>query len=49
MVDQHVIGSVEAVVEGAGMDATGTYLFVLEPDDDGWAIVTDMWHQHIAQ
>jgi hypothetical protein len=49
MVDQHVIGSVEAVVEGAGMDATGTYLFVLEPDDDGWEIVTDMWHQHIAQ
>lgn len=41
-----MIGSVEAVVENAGMDATGTYLFVLEPDDDGWEIVTDMWHQH---
>lgn len=44
-----MIGSVEAVVESAGMDATGTYLFVLEPDDDGWEIVTDMWHQHVQQ
>lgn len=41
-----MIGSVEAVIESAGLDATGTYLFVLEPDDDGWEIVTDMWHQH---
>lgn len=41
-----MIGSVEAVVESAGMDATGTYLFVLKPEDDGWEIVTDMWHQH---
>lgn len=41
-----MIGSVEAVVESRDMDATGTYLFVLEPDDDGWEIVTDMWHQH---
>lgn len=41
-----MIGSVEAVVESVGMDATGTYLFVLKPDDDGWEIVTDMWHQH---
>ena len=43
-----MIGSVEAVIESAGMDATGTYLFVLEPGDDGWDIVTDMWHQHGA-
>lgn len=42
-----MIGSVEAVVESVGLDATGTYLFVLEPDDDGWEIVTDMWHQHV--
>ncbi len=41
-----MIGSVEAVIESQGMDATGTYLFVLEPEDDGWEIVTDMWHQH---
>ncbi len=44
-----MIGSVEAVVESAGMDATGTYLFVLAPEDDGWEIVTDMWHQHADQ
>lgn len=44
-----MIGSVEAVVESAGMDATGTYLFVLEPEDEGWEIVTDMWHQHADQ
>lgn len=44
-----MIGSVEAIVESAGMDATGTYLFVLEPGDDGWKIVTDMWHQHVPQ
>lgn len=41
-----MIGSVEAVIESQGMDATGTYLFILEPEDDGWEIVTDMWHQH---
>lgn len=41
-----MIGSVEAVVESVGMNATGTYLFVLEPEDDGWEVVTDMWHQH---
>lgn len=40
-----MIGAVEAVVESADMDATGTYLLVLDPDDDGWEIVTDMWHQ----
>jgi len=28
------------------MDATGTYLYVLKPTDDGWKVVTDMWHQH---
>lgn len=44
-----MIGSVKAVIEKAGMDATGTYLFVLEPEDDGWEIVTDMWHQHVQQ
>ncbi|WP_342074935.1 nuclear transport factor 2 family protein [Yoonia sp. SS1-5] len=44
-----MIGSVDAVVESAGMDATGTYLFVLQPDDEGWEIVTDMWHQHAPE
>ncbi|WP_300019395.1 nuclear transport factor 2 family protein [uncultured Roseobacter sp.] len=41
-----MIGSVEAVIETAGMDTTSTYLFVLQPEEDGWKIVTDMWHQH---
>ncbi|WP_299506068.1 nuclear transport factor 2 family protein [uncultured Roseobacter sp.] len=41
-----MIGSVDAVIESQSIDATGTYLFVLEPEDDGWEIVTDMWHQH---
>lgn len=41
-----MIGSVKAVVESADMDATGTYLFVLTPQDEGWEIAVDMWHQH---
>lgn len=41
-----MIGSVVAKMETVGMDATGTYLYVLKPTDDGWKVVTDMWHQH---
>ena len=41
-----MIGSVEAKMEKVGMDATGTYLFVLRPDGKTWKIKTDMWHQH---
>ena len=41
-----MIGSVVAKIETVGMDATGTYLFVLTPEDDDWEIVVDMWHQH---
>lgn len=41
-----MIGSVDAEIKSKGMDATGTYLFVLRPEDDGWEIITDMWHQH---
>ncbi|MBY5933515.1 nuclear transport factor 2 family protein [Tateyamaria omphalii] len=44
-----MIGSVDAKIENQGMDATGTYLFVLKPEDDGWEIVTDMWHQHAGK
>lgn len=44
-----MIGSVEAKIESVGMDATGTYLFVLRPDGTTWKIVTDMWHQHAEQ
>jgi len=42
-----MIGSVEAKVEKVGMDATGTYLFVLRPYGKSWKITTDMWHQHV--
>ena len=41
-----MIGSVDAEKEAVGLDATGTYLFILRPDDEDWEIVTDMWHQH---
>ena len=41
-----MIGSVDAEMQTVGLDATGTYLFVLHPDDEGWEIVTGMWHQH---
>ncbi len=44
-----MIGFVEAKIEAVGMDATGTYLFVLRPEDDGWEIITDMWHQHAPE
>ncbi len=44
-----MIGSVEAKIESVGMNATGTYLFVLQPDGTTWKIVTDMWHQHAEQ
>ncbi|MGZ2259018.1 hypothetical protein [Roseobacter sp. A03A-229] len=44
-----MIGSVEAEIEKVGMQAVGTYLFVLTPDDDHWEIVIDMWHQHEAE
>ena len=41
-----MIGSVDAKMETIGMDATGTYLYVLKPSGEGWKVVTDMWHQH---
>ena len=43
-----MIGTVEAKMEAVELDATGTYLFVLRPGDDGWRIVTDMWRQHAS-
>lgn len=48
--DQAVmIGSANVYVEKAGIDATGTYLFVLERKNQNWQIITDMWHQHAKQ
>ncbi|WP_298963919.1 nuclear transport factor 2 family protein [uncultured Roseibium sp.] len=44
-----MIGSVDAKIESAGMDATGTFLYVLRPGDQGWEVAADMWHQHEEQ
>ena len=41
-----MIGRADVVVAEAGMDAEGTYLFVLRRNGEGWKIVADMWHQH---
>lgn len=42
-----MIGTAVIKVEAAGVDATGTYLFVMKREDSGnWVILTDMWHQH---
>ena len=41
-----MIGTADVLVEQAGMDVDGTYLFVLERHEDSWIILTDMWHQH---
>ncbi len=42
-----MIGEAVIKVEAAGVDATGTYLFVLKRQGDNtWKIVTDMFHQH---
>ena len=42
-----MIGEAVIKVESAGMDATGTYLFVLKREGKtDWKIVTDMFHQH---
>ena len=41
-----MIGRADVVVAEAGMDAEGTYLFVLRRSGGGWKIVADMWHQH---
>lgn len=41
-----MIGEAIIKVDAAGLDATGTYLFVMKRDGDDWKIVTDMFHQH---
>lgn len=42
-----MIGDAIVKVERAGLDFTGTYLFVLQRQQDGWQIVTDMFNQHV--
>ncbi|MDW3180767.1 nuclear transport factor 2 family protein [Roseobacter sp.] len=44
-----MIGGYDADIEAAGVAAQGTYLFVMQRDDDGWAIVADMFNQHAAE
>lgn len=44
-----MIGDAIILVEQAGLDFTGTYLFVLEKEGDTWEIVTDMFNQHVAE
>ena len=44
-----MIGDAIVKVETQGLDFTGTYLFVLEREDDTWLIQTDMFNQHIDE
>lgn len=41
-----MIGETHIVVEKAGLDVTGTYLFVLERNGTDWIIITDMYNQY---
>lgn len=41
-----MIGDAIIKAEPAGLDATGTYLFVLKQQDGEWQIIVDMFHQH---
>jgi ketosteroid isomerase-like protein len=41
-----MIGEADVLVESAGLDITGTYLFVLERDGETWEIVADMFNYH---
>lgn len=44
-----MIGDTIVKVEKQNLDFTGTYLFVLEKEEDGWQITTDMFNQHIDE
>lgn len=44
-----MIGQYDLNVEKVGVAATGTYLFVLAREGDGWDIVVDMFNQHAAE
>lgn len=41
-----MVGEADVLVEDAGLDVTGTYLFVLERDGDDWNIAVDMFNQY---
>lgn len=44
-----MIGTYDLDVEKVSVKAQGTFLFVLERNDDGWDIVADMFNQHAAE
>jgi len=44
-----MIGDAIVKVEKADLDFTGTYLFVLEREGEGWEIVADMFNQHTKE
>lgn len=43
-----MIGTYEVAIEKVGAESSGTYLFVLEQEGDGWKIVVDMFNEHAA-
>lgn len=44
-----MIGDAIVKVEKAGLDFTGTYLFVLEREGGTWLIKTDMFNRHVEE
>ena len=44
-----MIGTYDLNIEQVGAKATGTYLFVLEREGEGWNIVVDMFNEHVAK
>lgn len=44
-----MIGDVFAKAEAIGVDAAGTYLYVLNKEAGDWKIVADMWNQHTQE
>lgn len=44
-----MIGEYNASIATVGMEAAGTYLFVLQRSGEGWDIVVDMFNQHAPQ
>lgn len=41
-----LIGQYDVEIAAVGKKGTGTYLFVLEREGDGWKIVVDMFNEH---
>lgn len=44
-----MIGTYNLNIEAVGAKATGTYLFVLEREGEGWNIVVDMFNEHVSE